>query len=156
MRRFVHIFCLLLVACVSIFAQTSSTAEQVPRVIRFSGIAKDESGKPMTGTIGMTFCCTKTRKAALRSGSKRRPFTPTLPDTTRPCSDPPRPTASRSPCSTPQKCIGLARRSPAKKNRLACGAGQPLRTLCDRSTPDAYVWAHSATGSTEAEKSQMI
>jgi hypothetical protein len=32
-----------------------SAVAQVPRLIRFSGLAKDESGKPMTGTVGVTF-----------------------------------------------------------------------------------------------------
>ena len=32
-----------------------SAVAQVPRLIRFTGVAKDESGKPMTGTVGVTF-----------------------------------------------------------------------------------------------------
>jgi hypothetical protein len=32
-----------------------SAIAQVPRLIRFSAVAKDESGKPMTGTVGVTF-----------------------------------------------------------------------------------------------------
>src|SRR6516225_6000926 len=36
-------------------SETPSTAVQVPRLIRFSGIAKDETGKPMSGVIGITF-----------------------------------------------------------------------------------------------------
>jgi trimeric autotransporter adhesin len=32
-----------------------SAVAQVPRLIRFSGVAKNESGKPMTGTVGVTF-----------------------------------------------------------------------------------------------------
>ncbi|HWY58888.1 MAG TPA: hypothetical protein VNZ03_30780 [Terriglobales bacterium] len=34
---------------------SSLTSSQVPRLIKFSGIAKDESGKPMTGVVGLTF-----------------------------------------------------------------------------------------------------
>ena len=42
-------------------AQTPDTglpapaSAQVPRLIRFSGIAKDETGKPTTGAVGVTF-----------------------------------------------------------------------------------------------------
>jgi hypothetical protein len=34
---------------------SSASTPQVPRLIKFSGIAKDESGKPMQGTVGITF-----------------------------------------------------------------------------------------------------
>jgi hypothetical protein len=34
---------------------SSSASTRVPRLIKFSGIAKDESGKPMQGTVGITF-----------------------------------------------------------------------------------------------------
>jgi len=37
----------------------SSAVAQVPRLIRFSGVAKDESGKPVTGTVGVTFALYK-------------------------------------------------------------------------------------------------
>jgi hypothetical protein len=33
----------------------ASTVTEVPRLVQFSGIAKDLDGKPMTGTIGITF-----------------------------------------------------------------------------------------------------
>lgn len=33
----------------------ASTAAAVPPLVQFSGIAKDSGGKPMTGTIGITF-----------------------------------------------------------------------------------------------------
>jgi trimeric autotransporter adhesin len=38
---------------------TTSESAQVPRLIRFSGIAKDETGKPMSGVLGMTFALYK-------------------------------------------------------------------------------------------------
>jgi hypothetical protein len=46
-----------------VFAQTpsssnppaSSSSAQVPRLIRSSGIAKDATGKPMAGGVGITF-----------------------------------------------------------------------------------------------------
>jgi hypothetical protein len=34
---------------------SSLTSSQVPRLIKFSGVAKDESGKPMAGVVGLTF-----------------------------------------------------------------------------------------------------
>lgn len=36
-------------------AASASTPTEVPRLVQFSGIAKDLDGKPMTGTIGITF-----------------------------------------------------------------------------------------------------
>jgi hypothetical protein len=39
----------------------------VPRLIRFSGVAKDETGKVMSGVVGITFALYKD-KAALRCG----------------------------------------------------------------------------------------
>lgn len=36
-------------------ASAASTASEVPRLVQFSGIARDLDGKPMTGTIGITF-----------------------------------------------------------------------------------------------------
>jgi trimeric autotransporter adhesin len=36
-------------------SSAASAVAQVPRLIRFSGVAKDESGKPTTGTVGVTF-----------------------------------------------------------------------------------------------------
>jgi len=36
-------------------SQTTSASTQVPRLIRFSGIAKDETGKPLSGVLGITF-----------------------------------------------------------------------------------------------------
>ena len=47
---------------VSATAQTSpsspeatSASVQVPRLIKFSGIAKDQTGKPLSGALGITF-----------------------------------------------------------------------------------------------------
>lgn len=45
----------------------SSVSAQVPRLIRFSGVAKDETGKVMSGVVGITFALYKD-KAALRCG----------------------------------------------------------------------------------------
>jgi hypothetical protein len=39
----------------SMAASATSTATEVPRLVQFSGIAKDPDGKPLTGTIGITF-----------------------------------------------------------------------------------------------------
>jgi len=36
-------------------SETTSASVQVPRLIRFSGIAKDETGTPMSGVLGITF-----------------------------------------------------------------------------------------------------
>jgi trimeric autotransporter adhesin len=52
--------CLGLVAVCPSIAQvaasdSASTSIQVPRLIRFSGVAKDESGKPVSGLVGVTF-----------------------------------------------------------------------------------------------------
>ena len=54
-----------LALAVSAAAQTSASnsettsasvaSVQVPRLIRFSGTAKDETGKPMSGVLGITF-----------------------------------------------------------------------------------------------------
>jgi hypothetical protein len=57
--RFV-IVSFLAAAVVSTLAQTTSpntslAPTQVPRIINLSGVAKDESGKPMTGVVGITF-----------------------------------------------------------------------------------------------------
>jgi hypothetical protein len=37
----------------------ATPAVQVPRLIRFSGIARDASGKPLTSVVGITFCLYK-------------------------------------------------------------------------------------------------
>ena len=62
MSRFVEVVCTILVACGVLLAQTSSITEQVPRVVRFSGVAKDESGKPLSGTLGVTFLLYKNQE----------------------------------------------------------------------------------------------
>ena len=36
-------------------SETTSASVQVPRLIRFTGVAKDETGKPMSGVLGITF-----------------------------------------------------------------------------------------------------
>jgi len=36
-------------------ASSSVASTQVPRLIKLSGVAKDESGKPVTGAVGITF-----------------------------------------------------------------------------------------------------
>jgi hypothetical protein len=53
-----------------VFAQTpssttpaASASAQVPRLIRFSGIAKDATGKPLTGVLGVTFSLYKDQQA---------------------------------------------------------------------------------------------
>ena len=38
---------------------TASASDLVPRLIRFSGTAKDETGKPLTGVLGVTFALYK-------------------------------------------------------------------------------------------------
>src|SRR5450432_1108556 len=52
----------------TILAQTTASkptpaSTQVPRVIKFSGIARDESGKPITGVVGVTFSLYKDQQA---------------------------------------------------------------------------------------------
>jgi hypothetical protein len=52
----------------TIIAQTTtststSPSTQVPRLIRFSGVAKDESGKPITGGVGILFSLYKDQQA---------------------------------------------------------------------------------------------
>jgi len=37
------------------FAASISTPSAVPRLVQFSGVAKDTDGKPLTGTVGITF-----------------------------------------------------------------------------------------------------
>jgi hypothetical protein len=51
-------------------AATSATvpavsASSVPRLIRFSGVAKDANGKPLTGTIGITFLLYKDEQGSV-------------------------------------------------------------------------------------------
>ena len=65
MKRFQILFAVLTTllfvitaASQNVWAQSaapSSASAQVPRLIRFSASAKDESGKPLTGTLGITF-----------------------------------------------------------------------------------------------------
>jgi hypothetical protein len=40
-------------------AKTQTAADLIPRLIKFSGTAKDEAGKPMSGILGMTFALYK-------------------------------------------------------------------------------------------------
>jgi hypothetical protein len=56
---FVIVSFLSAVVCTAL-AQTAApnssvASSQVPRLIKFSGVAKDESGKPLTGVVGLTF-----------------------------------------------------------------------------------------------------
>lgn len=50
------VVCFLSTICAT-FAQSTPAAAtvEVPRLIKFSGVAKDESGKPIAGTVGVTF-----------------------------------------------------------------------------------------------------
>jgi len=48
----------------TVVAQTAaSNSTQVPRLIKFSGVAKDESGKPLSGVVGITFSLYKDQQA---------------------------------------------------------------------------------------------
>jgi trimeric autotransporter adhesin len=52
----------------SVLAQTAayrqtSASTQVPRLIKFSGVAKDDSGKPITGVVGIQFSLYKDQQA---------------------------------------------------------------------------------------------
>ena len=54
------IFSLLAAGVCTTLAQTAApmsapTSSLVPRLIKFSGVAKDEAGKPKTGLVGITF-----------------------------------------------------------------------------------------------------
>jgi hypothetical protein len=40
----------------------SSASPSVPRLVRFSGVAKDTDGKPLTGAIGITFLLYKDKQ----------------------------------------------------------------------------------------------
>src|SRR5579872_6305027 len=60
LRAYFVIVSFLSVVVVSTLAQTAApntslTSTQVPRLIKFSGVAKDEAGKPKTGLVGVTF-----------------------------------------------------------------------------------------------------
>src|SRR5580692_11296194 len=39
----------------NVVSNSTPTSTQVPRLIKFSGVAKDESGQPVTGAVGITF-----------------------------------------------------------------------------------------------------
>ena len=47
-------FSLLMLAAGRNYAQTT-TSTTVPNLIHFGGVARDLDGKPMTGTVGITF-----------------------------------------------------------------------------------------------------
>jgi len=50
------------------FAQTSKptpASTQVPRLIKFSSVAKDESGKPFSGTVGILFSLYKDQQGGV-------------------------------------------------------------------------------------------
>lgn len=60
LRAYFVIVSFLSMAAVLTLAQTpapttSLSSTQVPRLIKFSGVAKDEAGKPKTGLVGVTF-----------------------------------------------------------------------------------------------------
>ncbi len=60
LRAYFVIVSFLAVVVVSTLAQTAApntslASTQVPRLIKFSGVAKDEAGKPKTGLVGITF-----------------------------------------------------------------------------------------------------
>src|SRR5579864_4130563 len=47
----------MLVICLRLaaFAQTDASRSIVPRLVRYSGVITDLNGKPLTGTVGVTF-----------------------------------------------------------------------------------------------------
>ena len=60
LRAYSVIVTFLSLMVVSALAQTAATntnlaSTEVPRLIKFSGVAKDEAGKPKTGLVGVTF-----------------------------------------------------------------------------------------------------
>ena len=60
LRAYFVIVSFLAVVTVSPLAQTAApntsvASTQIPRLIRFSGVVKDEAGKPKTGLVGITF-----------------------------------------------------------------------------------------------------
>jgi hypothetical protein len=60
LRAYSVIVSFLSLMVVSALAQTAATntnlaSTEVPRLIKFSGVAKDEAGKPKTGLVGVTF-----------------------------------------------------------------------------------------------------
>lgn len=60
LRAYLVIVSFLSMAAVLTLAQTTApttslSSTQVPRLIKFSGVAKDEAGKPRTGLVGVTF-----------------------------------------------------------------------------------------------------
>lgn len=64
------IACFLSALVCTAFAQTavqnsSLASTQVPRLIKFSGVAKDESGKPLTGVVGITFSLYKDQQGGI-------------------------------------------------------------------------------------------
>jgi hypothetical protein len=82
------LFLALLLSPFTSFAQSSaltlpSGSTDVPKLVKFSGAAKDESGKLMTGPVGITFSlymvgpdstCTRTLKI-----TRSTPFSPAMP-----------------------------------------------------------------------------
>jgi trimeric autotransporter adhesin len=57
-----YLFCTLILFCAGLSAQqgaSSSPAAIVPRLVNFSGRASDAQGKPVSGTVGLTFAIYK-------------------------------------------------------------------------------------------------
>jgi hypothetical protein len=61
---------------------SSLVSTQIPRLIKFSGVAQNETRKPVTGVVGVTFSLYKDQQVAVRCGPRRRTCEPTRLDTT--------------------------------------------------------------------------
>ena len=52
--------CLSLICCVlQVYAEQPAASGIVPSVVKFGGVLTDASGKPVTGTVGVTFALYK-------------------------------------------------------------------------------------------------
>jgi hypothetical protein len=71
--------CLLLICCaLPLVAQNSASTESVvPAMVKFTGTLNDADGKPLTGTVGVTFLLYKEQAGRVRQVSRSsRPGTP--------------------------------------------------------------------------------
>ena len=54
-RSFILAIAVAMALCVGAQAQTTPAGSALPRLVRFSGTAKDAAGNPATGATGITF-----------------------------------------------------------------------------------------------------
>lgn len=109
-------------------ATSSNGSTALPRLVRFSGTARDINGNPLTGVVGITFALYSDESGGAAAGSNRKMCKPTRAAATPLSSAPANPTACPRIYSRPNRHDGSAYKSPDKpSNHECCWLAPPMR-----------------------------